>query len=67
MVTLFGKLSSENVYKLEEKFNNMPCQLEQGFDNVAEMLTLDANMDVMAILDAVIKSTKSGKEEKISD
>lgn len=54
-------------YKLEEKFNNMPCQLEQGFDNVAEMLTLDANMDVMAILDAVIKSTKSGKEEKISD
>ena len=45
----------------------MPCQLEQGFDNVAEMLTLDANMDVMAILDAVIKSTKSGKEEKISD
>ena len=54
-------------YKLEEKFNNMPCQLEQGFDNVFEMLTLDANMDVMAILDAVIKSTKSGKEEKISD
>ena len=34
-------------------------------EDIHEMLTLDANMDVMAILDAAMKSAKSGKEEKI--
>ena len=43
------------------------AKYENGFDNVYEMLTLDANMDVMAILDAVMKSNESKKEEKISD
>lgn len=65
---MFGNEVPVPEYKLEEKFNNMPCQLEaEGLDNVYEMLTLDANMDVMAILDAVIKSNKSKKEEEISD
>ena len=64
---LFGNEVPVPEYKLEDKFLNMPCQLEGGFDNVYEMLTLDANMDVMAILDAVMKSNESKKEEKISD
>ena len=63
---LFGNEVEIPDYTLEENFKNMPCQLENGYD-VAEMLTLDANMDVMAILDAVIKSNKTKKEEEISD
>ena len=47
----------------------MPCHyskhIKDGAD-IFEMLTLDVNMDVMAILDAAIKSNRSGKEEKIN-
>lgn len=31
------------------------------------MLTLSENMKIMAMLDAVMKSAQSGKEEKISE
>ena len=54
--------------KVEDKLKNMPCQWANHMstgEDIYEMLTLDANMDVMAILDAAIKSSKSGKEEKI--
>lgn len=54
----------------EDKYKNMPCQYANHIvngDDIHPMLTLDANMQVMALLDAAIKSSKSGKEEKISD
>ena len=34
-------------------------------EEIYDMLRFDTNMEVMAILDAAIKSSKSGKEEKI--
>ena len=36
-------------------------------EDIHPMLTLDANMEVMALLDTAIRSSKSGKEEKISE
>ena len=53
-------------YVFEERYKNMPCHLMSGED-IHSMLTLDANMDVMAILDAAMKSAISGKEELICD
>lgn len=53
-----------------EKFKNMPCHMANHKvtgEPIHEMLTLDTNMEVMAIMDAVIKSAKSGKEEKIGE
>lgn len=53
---------------LSEKYKNMPLQYANHVrtgEPIHEMLTLDANMEVMAILDAMIKSAKSGKEERI--
>lgn len=55
--------------ELDEGMKNMPCHYSKHINDGAdifEMLTLDANMDVMAILDAAIKSNRSGKEEKIN-
>ena len=34
---------------------------------IHEMLTFDKNVEIMAIMDALMKSSKSGKEEKIND
>lgn len=51
-----------------DKFKNMPCQYANHIatgEDIYPMLTLDKNMEVMAILDAVIKGSKSGKEEKV--
>lgn len=53
-----------------EEFKNMPCQYANHIakgEEIYPMLTLDVNMEVMAILDAAIKAAKSGKEEKIRD
>ena len=61
---IYGNEVEIPAYSLEEKYKNMPCHLMSG-ENIHEMLTLDANMDVMAILDAAMKSAESGKEEYI--
>ena len=48
---------------------NLPCHYADHVKNgsdIMEMLTLDVNMDVMAILDSAIKSSLSSKEEKIN-
>ena len=57
-------------FSLPESFRNMPTMYalhrirgEKMFD----MLTLDTNMEVMAILDAMIRSATSGKEEPICE
>jgi hypothetical protein len=63
---IYGKEIDVPNVELDDSFKNMPWQIASGND-IFPMLTLDANVEMMAILDAVIKSTKSGKEEKISD
>jgi len=48
----------------------MPCQYANHISTgkkIYPMLSLDINMEVMAILDAAMKSSNSGKEEKIRD
>jgi len=52
--------------KLGDDFKNMPCHLALSGDNIFPMLTLDENVHLMAILDAAMRSSESGKEEKIS-
>ena len=52
------------------EFKNMPCHyvhhIETG-EPVFDMLTLDKNVEIMAIIDSAAKSSVSGKEEKICD
>ncbi len=53
---------------LGEEFKNMPSQYaiaKNTGKDIYDMLTFEVNMEVMAILDAVIKSSKSKKEELI--
>ena len=53
-----------------DAFNNMPSHYADCKKNgkpIFEMLTLAKNIEVMAILDAAIKSRKNGKEVKIRD
>lgn len=48
---------------LEESMKNMPCHLAAHPDfEVMEMLTLEQNIRIMAMLDAAMQSCKSGKE-----
>ena len=54
----------------EDKYKNMPFQYANHIvsgEDIHPMLTLDANMEVMALLDTAIRSSQSGKEEKISE
>ena len=56
--------------EFEEKYKNMPCHYANHIktgEAIYDMLTLDVNMEVMAILDATIRSSKSGKEEKLDE
>ena len=56
--------------EFDEKYKNMPCQYANHVntgEKIHDMLTLDTNMEVMAMMDAVIKSSGSGKEEIISE
>ncbi|MBE6571368.1 MAG: Gfo/Idh/MocA family oxidoreductase [Ruminococcaceae bacterium] len=56
--------------ELGDKYKNMPCHYANHIktgEPIHEMLSLDANMRVMAILDAAIKSSRGGSEAKILD
>ena len=56
--------------EFNKKYKNMPEHYAHHLvtgEPVHDMLTLDANMEVMAIMDAVIKSSNSGKKEKIGE
>ncbi len=56
--------------ELGDKFKNMPFHYANHIktgEPIHEMLTLKANMRVMAILDAAIKSSRNNKEENILD
>lgn len=55
---------------LGEEYKNMPSHIancKKTSASVHDMLTLDKNIEIMAIIDALINSSNSGKEEKISD
>ena len=48
-----------------EKYKNMPWHLAtcaKNGEEVHEMLTLDANVEMMAILEALVQSSDGGKE-----
>lgn len=56
--------------KIGEEFKNMPemyAHHKKTGEPVYSMLTLAENMKIMAMLDAVIKSARSGKEEKVGE
>lgn len=51
-----------------EDYKNMPCHYAAHINEgkpIHEMLTFDTNVKIMAILDAAIKSSQSGNEERI--
>ncbi|MBR5527720.1 MAG: hypothetical protein IKV97_01865, partial [Clostridia bacterium] len=53
---------------LDDKYKNMPCHYANHINTgepIHEMLSLDANMRVMAILDAAIRSSREGGEAQI--
>ena len=65
---IFGNEIEIADVELDESMKNMPCHYSAHIKNgsdIMEMLTLDVNIEIMAILDAAMKSSKSGKEEKI--
>lgn len=50
------------------KYKNMPnmyAELKNNNQEVFEMVTLEKNMEIMALLDACIESSKNGKSEKV--
>ena len=65
---MFGNELEIPENNLGEEYKNMTWQYANHVKNgtpMHEMLTLEANMDVMALLDGAIKSSARGKEEKI--
>ena len=53
-----------------DKYKNMPCHYANHIktgEPIHEMLSLDANMRVMAILDAAIRSSRNCEEAEIFD
>ena len=67
---MYGNVVEIPEYEFEDKYKNMPCQYVNRIvsgEDIYPMLTLEANMEVMALLDTAIRSSKSGKEEKISE
>lgn len=62
-----NKLETED-YSHPESYKNMTWHYADHIKNgtaLFDMITLDTNMEVMAILDAVVKSARSGKEAKV--
>ena len=67
---IYGNEVEVPAIEFGEEFKNMPSQYaiaKNTGKEIYDMLTFDVNMEVMAILDAVIKSSKSGKEELICE
>lgn len=67
---IYGKEIEVSDIEFGDKFKNMPWHwvnhVKTG-EEIYPMLTLKENVKMMAILDAAIKSAKSGKEEKIGE
>ena len=67
---IYGKEIEVPDIDFGDKFKNMPWHwanhVKTG-EEIYNMLTLKENVKMMAILDAAMKSSKSGKEEKIGE
>lgn len=66
---MYGNEVSIPEITFDDKFKNMPWHLaltEKNNEKILDILTLDTNIEIMAMLDAVIKSSDSGKEETIN-
>ena len=67
---IFGEEVPVPEFALSDDYKNMPWHYAAHVNEgkpIHEMLTFDKNVEIMAIMDALMKSSKSGKEEKISD
>ena len=67
---VYGKEIEATDIELGDKFKNMPWHWANYVKNgeaIYPMLTLKENVKMMAILDAAMRSSKSGKEEKIGE
>lgn len=65
---IYGNEIKIDDVELDKSYQNMPWHYANHILNnapVAKMLTLDTNMEIMKILDAVMRSSKSGKIENI--
>ncbi len=65
---IYGNEVAVPAIKMGEEFKNMPWHYAHHVKTGApihEMLTLDKNVEIMALLDAVIQSSRNGKEEQI--
>ena len=54
--------------EFSDKYKNMPWHLANHIktgEPIHKMLTLDENMKIMALLDAAMRSSKSGKSEEV--
>ena len=51
--------------KLGEDFKNMPWHIANHGEDVFSMVTLEQNLKMMAMLDAIMRSAESGKAEEI--
>ncbi len=67
---MFGEEVPMPEFTLSDDYKNMPWHYAAHVNEgkpIHSMLTFDKNVEVMAIMDALMKSSDSGKEEKISD
>lgn len=67
---MYGKEVEIPDMEAGDEFRNMPWHYAHHVktgEPVHEMLTLDKNVEIMAILDAVMNSSRNGKEEIIND
>ncbi len=67
---IFGNEVEMQECEVSDDYKNMPWHYAAHVNEgkpIHDMLTFDTNVEIMAILDAAMKSSQSGKEEKISD
>lgn len=67
---MYGKELKLPELQLGDEYRNMPWMYAHHRKEhvpMPEMLQLDANIEVMELLDAAIRSSRSGKEERISE
>jgi predicted dehydrogenase len=67
---IFGNEVEMPKCEVSDDYKNMPWHYAAHVNEgkpIHDMLTFDTNVEIMAILDAAMKSSQSGKEEKISD
>lgn len=67
---IYGNEIAVPEMEIGEEYQNMPSHYAHHLQTgtpIHEMLTIDKNVEIMAILDAAIRSSRNGKEETIGD